>query len=173
MVGLGQRVPLARALQKYLQEKLQLEVRKPNIFNRLVGDDVVNAPVFTENVLGLRGAVRAGSAGGRIGQAAYQPVAAGNPLRPDDPRQRSRGPWPPPRLVPRDLLAHGRVFDQLSGGDGGAEIETAIKKADSSHQHVRQKTGEDADRRRTRWTKVTNEVKGVIAGKDEQLDWFC
>ena len=52
MVGLGSAFRLP-GLQKYLQEKLQLEVRKPNSFNRLVGDDVVNAPVFTENVLGF------------------------------------------------------------------------------------------------------------------------
>src|SRR5947209_4143800 len=50
MVGLGNAFRLP-GFQKYLSEKLQLDVRKPNAFNRLVGEEVVNAPVFTENVL--------------------------------------------------------------------------------------------------------------------------
>src|SRR5438477_8681152 len=50
MVGLGSAFRLP-GLQKYLSEKLQLEVRKPSTMSRLVGDEVTTAPVFTENVL--------------------------------------------------------------------------------------------------------------------------
>jgi len=50
LVGLGSAFRLP-GLQKYLSEKLQIDVRKPTKFNRLVGDEVVSAPVFTENLL--------------------------------------------------------------------------------------------------------------------------
>ncbi len=40
-------------LQKYLQEKLQLEVRKLQSLERLAGEDVTQAPQFTENILGF------------------------------------------------------------------------------------------------------------------------
>ena len=50
MVGMGNAFRLP-GLQKFLQEKLQLEVRKLTKLERLVGDDVVAAPQFTENIL--------------------------------------------------------------------------------------------------------------------------
>src|SRR2546427_111177 len=46
MVGLGNAFRLP-GLQKYLQEKLQLEVRKLGKLERLTGDEVANAPTFT------------------------------------------------------------------------------------------------------------------------------
>lgn len=52
MVGLGGGFRLP-GLQKFLQEKLQLEVRKIPKFERLGGEDVTSAPQFTENVLGF------------------------------------------------------------------------------------------------------------------------
>jgi type IV pilus assembly protein PilM len=50
MVGLGNAFRLP-GLQKFLQEKLQLEVRKLSGFKRLTGESVSTAPQFTENVL--------------------------------------------------------------------------------------------------------------------------
>src|SRR5437762_678158 len=50
MVGLGSAFRLP-GLQKYLSEKLQLDVRKPSRMNRLIGETVTEAPVFVENVL--------------------------------------------------------------------------------------------------------------------------
>ncbi|MFQ3652502.1 MAG: type IV pilus assembly protein PilM, partial [Gemmataceae bacterium] len=50
MVGLGNAFRLP-GLQRYLAEKLQLEVRKVVAMERLVGDDVVNSPIFNENIL--------------------------------------------------------------------------------------------------------------------------
>src|SRR5260370_12822992 len=50
MVGMGNAFRLP-GLQKFLQEKLQLEVRKLAKLERLTGDDVVAAPQFTENIL--------------------------------------------------------------------------------------------------------------------------
>src|SRR5262249_44739573 len=50
LIGLGNAFRLP-GLQKYLQEKLQLEVRKLSKLERLSGDEVANAPTFTENIL--------------------------------------------------------------------------------------------------------------------------
>src|SRR5262245_28883589 len=50
MVGLGSAFRLP-GLQKFLSEKLSLDVRKPTGFERMTGENVVSAPVFTENLL--------------------------------------------------------------------------------------------------------------------------
>src|SRR5262249_42573736 len=50
MVGLGNAFRLP-GLQRFLQEKLQLEVRKLTKIKRLKGEEVTTAPQFSENVL--------------------------------------------------------------------------------------------------------------------------
>ncbi len=50
MVGLGNAFRLP-GLQKFLSEKLQLEVKKLGKLERLSGDSVITAPQYTENVL--------------------------------------------------------------------------------------------------------------------------
>ena len=50
MVGLGSAFKLP-GLQKYMSEKLSLDVRKPNKIERLQGDAVLKDPVFAENLL--------------------------------------------------------------------------------------------------------------------------
>jgi type IV pilus assembly protein PilM len=50
MVGLGSAFKLP-GLQKYLSDKLSLEVRKPSKFSRLAGESVLTDPLFQENLL--------------------------------------------------------------------------------------------------------------------------
>ena len=50
LVGLGSAFKLP-GLQKYLAEKLSLDVRKPSKIKRLSGDSVLHDPTFMENVL--------------------------------------------------------------------------------------------------------------------------
>jgi len=50
MIGLGSAFRLP-GLQKFLSEKLQLEVHKLGKLERLSGDSVITAPAFTQNVL--------------------------------------------------------------------------------------------------------------------------
>src|SRR5207249_5636835 len=50
MIGLGNAFRLP-GLQKYLQEKLQLEVRKLGKLERVQGEQVLTAPTFSENLL--------------------------------------------------------------------------------------------------------------------------
>ncbi|MCI0376523.1 MAG: type IV pilus assembly protein PilM [Gemmataceae bacterium] len=56
MIGLGNAFRLP-GMQKYLQEKLQLEVKKLASLERVKGDEVTKAPAFTENVLSFGVAV--------------------------------------------------------------------------------------------------------------------
>jgi type IV pilus assembly protein PilM len=50
MIGLGNAFRLP-GLQKYLQEKLSLEVKKLQTFERVKGDEVLGAPQFSENIM--------------------------------------------------------------------------------------------------------------------------
>lgn len=50
MIGLGNAFRLP-GLQKFLQEKLQLEVRKLQRLERAAGESVTTAPTFTENIM--------------------------------------------------------------------------------------------------------------------------
>jgi type IV pilus assembly protein PilM len=50
MIGLGNAFRLP-GLQKYLQEKLSLEVKKLQTFDRVKGDEVLGAPQFSENIM--------------------------------------------------------------------------------------------------------------------------
>src|SRR5206468_9861044 len=50
MVGLGAAFRLP-GLQKFVSEKLQLDIRRLQQFDRLVGDEVVQSPVYTENMV--------------------------------------------------------------------------------------------------------------------------
>src|SRR5207253_7411241 len=50
MVGLGSAFRLP-GLQRFLSEKLQLEVRKLEKMHRLSGDSTLTSPIFNENIL--------------------------------------------------------------------------------------------------------------------------
>src|SRR5450631_2611740 len=50
MIGLGNAFRLP-GLQKFLQEKLQLEVRKLQKLERATGESVTSAPTFSENIM--------------------------------------------------------------------------------------------------------------------------
>ena len=52
VVGYGNGFKLA-GLQKFLQQNLQYEVERPDTFNGLSGDAVLNTPLFQENLLGF------------------------------------------------------------------------------------------------------------------------
>jgi type IV pilus assembly protein PilM len=169
MVGLGSAFRLP-GLQKYLQEKLQLEVRKPSTFTRLVGDDVVNAPVFTENVLGF--AVPYGLAIQGLGLAKLHTNLLPQEIQ-FDRMIRAKKPWAVAAasalFLGTGLLTMGYAINYRAVN--AAPIDTAIKQSKSTIGVVAGKQTEDKQKEGD-ITKVTNEVKGVIAGKEEQLNWL-
>jgi hypothetical protein len=169
MVGLGSAFRLP-GLQKYLQEKLQLEVRKPNNFNRLVGDEVVNAPVFTENVLGF--AVPYGLALQGVGLAKLHTNLLPQEIR-FDRMIRAKKPWAVAAaaalFLGAGLLTMGYAVNFKAVN--AAEITKAIQRSDGAIQTVTGKTGEDK-KKEGEIASLTSDVMGVIAGKEEQLDWL-
>jgi type IV pilus assembly protein PilM len=170
MVGLGSAFRLP-GLQKYLQEKLQLEVRKPNSFTRLVGDDVVNAPVYTENILGF--AVPYGLALQGAGLAKLHTNLLPQEIQ-FDRMIRAKKPWAlaaaSALFLGTGLLTVGYSINYKAVN--AAQIDAAMKKADGSISRVGQLKGEDSAKE-GEVAKTTKEVTGVIAGKDEQLNWLA
>src|SRR5258708_5276019 len=103
MMGLGSAFRLP-GLQKFLAEKLQLDVRKLQKLERLTGDDVVKQPAYTDNVLSF------GVAYGLALQGMHQAHLRTNLLPPEiqlDRMVRGKKPWAAAATAP--LLLGGAV----------------------------------------------------------------
>jgi type IV pilus assembly protein PilM len=175
MVGLGNAFRLP-GLQRFLAEKLQIDVRKLTKFERITGnEDVLNAPTFTENIATL--AVPYGLALQGIKQAKLQT----NLLPPEiqvERMVRAKKPMAAAAaaamLLGIGLLTLGyameiRAYGSLSG-DKSHPVEKA--KDDAAAQ---KKVNDDLETKyNTLLGKVKDEetqVKALIAGKDERFDW--
>jgi type IV pilus assembly protein PilM len=169
MVGLGNAFRLP-GLQKFLGEKLQLEVRKLQKLERLAGNEVVTAPVYTENVLSF--AVAYGLALQGLGVARLY-----TNLLPQDIRVqrmiRAKKPWAVTAaaslLLAASLLAMGysmqyravaadQVKNALKAGD---DVKTKVEGFDRQVNDLIQK--KDAH---------TKEVKTIVAGQEERMNWI-
>ncbi|OWK36157.1 type IV pilus assembly protein PilM [Fimbriiglobus ruber] len=168
LVGLGSAFRLP-GLQKYLSEKLSLDVRKPTKVERLAGDQVLNDPTFTENLLTFP--VAYGLALQGLGMARLK-----TNLLPQEVRVerliRAKKPFVAAAaaalLVGTGFLAVG-YGAQLSAVTD-PKIQTAI---DSAKGSVTRATSQASE-----WTakeaevkKTTDEVKAIIVGNDERLNW--
>jgi len=168
MIGLGSAFRLP-GLQKYLSEKLQLDVRKPGRFERITGDAVLNDPVFTENVLSFP--VAYGLALQGIGQARLMTNLLPGEIK-FDRLVRSKKPYAVAAaaalLVGTAGLALGYSASYKPLVD--AKVDRAI---DQSKEAVRKAQNQDS----THKTKVQEvadaqaQVKAIIAGQDEKLNW--
>ncbi len=69
VIGLGNGFKLA-GLQKFLQQNLQYDVERPDVYKALAGDAVINSPLFADNVLSF--AVPYGLALQLVGQTAMK-----------------------------------------------------------------------------------------------------
>lgn len=78
LVGLGSAFKLP-GLQKYLAEKLSLDVRKPAKFERISGDSVLGDPTFAENMLTFPVAYGLALQGIELRAAPDQPAARRGP----------------------------------------------------------------------------------------------
>ena len=90
MIGLGNAFRLP-GLQKFLAEKLQLDVRKLQKLENVEGDSVLIRPGVLEQRAELRDGVRAGAAGAEEGKDPDEPAAAGHPVRAHDPGEEALG----------------------------------------------------------------------------------
>jgi type IV pilus assembly protein PilM len=168
MVGLGSAFRLP-GLQKYLAEKLQIDVRKPATFNRITGDQVLKDPIFTENVLTFP--VAYGLALQGVGEARLITNLLPGEIRTDR-LIRKKKPYAAAAAAALILgtaglaLGYGASYSAVSN----PEIEAAIKKSDgaisaygSQETKFTTKKGEVEE--------TVRSVKAVIAGNDERLNW--
>ena len=91
LIGVGNGFKLA-GLQKFLQQNLtQFEVERLSGYKALVGDNVLNANLFEENLLTFAVPYGLALAGPESHENPHQPLAAGNRHRPQNPREKTLG----------------------------------------------------------------------------------
>jgi len=168
MVGLGSAFKLP-GLQKYLSDKLSLEVRKPAKFARLGGETVLADPLFQENVLTFP--VAYGLALQGLGQARLSTNLLPAEIRTDR-LIRAKKPYAVAAaamlLLGTAGLAWGFGADLASVTDkrieaGKAAADSAVKAVSGIESKVSSTQGE--------FQREVDEGKTIDAGREERLNW--
>ncbi len=168
LVGLGSAFKLP-GLQKYLAEKLSLDVRKPSKFERLAGDSVLGDPTFAENMLTFP--VAYGLALQGIGQARLLTNLLPSDVRVD---RLIRAKKPAVAAAAAAFLAGVAVFALGSGSQLSAVSDGSIAKATGAGKAViEQAKVQDAkfDAEKAAIDAGQNEIKAIVVGNDERLNW--
>src|SRR5437868_5801274 len=168
MVGLGNAFRLP-GMQRFLAEKLQLDVRKMEKLNRLSGT-AISAPLFSENILSF------GVAYGLAVQGLQKARLLTNLLPPEIKMERlikAKKPWAAAAaallLLSVGALAfgYGRQYAAFTGKDiedarkrGGAVL-NKITAANTAFDSAKKES--DAEKER---------VEGIVGGVKEQLNWL-
>jgi type IV pilus assembly protein PilM len=177
LVGLGSAFRLP-GLQKYLSEKLQIDVRKPTKFARLAGEEVTNSPVFTENLLSFAVAyglaVQGVSALAKPGET-YAKLTT-NLLPPEIRKERmikAKKPWA--------AAAAAALFAGVGVMTAGyaysfravtaAPVRAAFQAAEGAIGSVSARQSEIATQE-AELAKSRDAVVSIAAGKEEQLNWI-
>lgn len=170
MVGLGSAFKLP-GLQKFLADKLSLEVKKADKFNRLTGDGVTDAPVFKENLLSFP--VAYGLALQGLGTARL----ATNLLPPEITFERKiRGKKPyavaaaAALLFGTTVLAYGYSIPLSDVTD--PKIGSAIDKAKGVVGQAASLDKQIADKKAD-IEKTQVEVESIVAGQAERKNWIA
>ena len=168
LVGLGSAFKLP-GLQKYLSEKLALEVRKPSKIERITGEQVLNDPNFTDNVLTFP--VAYGLALQATGLARIQTNLLPGEIRTDR-LIRAKKPWAAAAaaalLLGTGAVAFGYGAQYQAVSD--KKIATAIGKAEGAVKAA--KTQEDSRTKKEGEKKAAEtEVKAIVSGNEERLNW--
>jgi type IV pilus assembly protein PilM len=169
LIGLGSAFRLP-GLQKFLSEKLQLEVHRLQKLERLAGDEVVTAPVFTENVLSF--AVAYGLAIQGLGVGRLHTNLLPQNIRVER-MIRAKKPW---AVAAASLLLLGtsvmgmgynlqyRSYAAPVVGDAlknGKSVVGTAQKYESDYKKVQEQI--ESDRKA---------VKSINIGHDERLNWL-
>jgi hypothetical protein len=172
MVGLGNAFRLP-GLQRFLSEKLQLEVKKADKFHRLTGPGVVDAQLFTENILSF------GVAYGLALQGLKKARLLTNLLPPEIRVERlikAKKPWAAASaavlLLSIAALAFGFGRQYAAYADKpGTPIEAAIKKGKTVTDRI---TGASAQFAAAKADAVKEQqnIEGIVAGAKEQRNWL-
>jgi len=169
MVGLGSAFKLP-GLQKFLADKLSLEVRKPDKFQRIAGEAVTDAPVFKENVLSFP--VAYGLALQGLGIARLNT----NLLPPEisfDRKIRAKKPYAVAAaaalLLGTTVLAYGYSVPLADATD--KRITDSIGKAKSVVSQASSLDKQIADKK-AEIDKTSTDVESIIAGQTERKNWI-
>jgi type IV pilus assembly protein PilM len=168
LVGLGGGFRLP-GLQKFLQEKLQLEVKKVSRFDRLKGEEVLSSPQFTENLLSF--AVPYGLAIQGLKQARLQ-----TNLLPQEVRMerlvRGKKPWAAAAAAALLVAIAGLTYgeNQQKQAVDNPEIKAAQKDAEMWKQKRKQKEDE-VDNLKKDLASKTEESRRITTGLDERFNW--
>ena len=168
LIGLGSAFKLP-GLQKYLSEKLALEVRKPSKMERLTGEQVLHDPNFTDNILTFP--VAYGLALQATGLARLQTNLLPGEIRTDR-LIRAKKPWAAAAAAALLLgtgavaLGYGVQYQAVSDG----KIAKSMSKADTV---VKAAKDQETDRNKKETDKAAAiaEVKAIVSGNDERLNW--
>ncbi len=172
MMGLGSAFRLP-GLQRFLSEKLQLDVRKLQKLERLSGEAVTSAPAFTENVLSFAVAYGLAIQGLKVARLHT------NLLPPEirvERLVRAKKPWAAAAAAALLLgtagLAWSYALEYRSVDIERAPLKPAIAEADSAIQQVNgEKTKFDNQKKEA--DKEEQAVRSIIAGQDEKVDWLA
>jgi len=170
MVGLGSAFKLP-GLQKFLTDKLSLEVRKPDKFVRCSGQVVADAPVFKEHLLSFAVAYGLALQGLKVARLTT------NLLPPEitfERKVRAKKPYAVAAaaslLLGTTVLAYGYSVPLAQVSD--PKIEKSIKNADGV---VSAAAGVDSQitAKKTEVEATQTEVESIIAGQSERINWVA
>jgi type IV pilus assembly protein PilM len=169
IIGLGNAFRLP-GLQRYLEEKLQVTVKKLQKFERLGGDKVVTEQAFTDNVMSFAVAYGLALQGLEHGRLTTN-------LLPGEIRMermvKAKKPWAAAAAAVL-LLGLGGVVLGYGIEYKAYNDPIVIKAEDEAKGVIAQATTNQkkfADSKQQAETQAQN-VKAVIAGQDEHLDWL-
>ncbi|HEX3152127.1 MAG TPA: type IV pilus assembly protein PilM [Gemmataceae bacterium] len=170
MVGLGSAFKLP-GLQKFLADKLSLEVRKADKFQRVTGEAVTDAPVFKENLLSFPVAYGLALQGLGIARIAT------NLLPPEitfERKIRAKKPYAVAAaaalLFGTTVLAYGYSIPLADVSD--QKIATALNSAKGVVTQAQTLDKQIADKK-TEIEKTQIEVESIIAGQGERKNWIA
>ena len=169
LVGLGGGFRLP-GLQKFLQEKLQLEVKKISRFDRLKGEEVLSSPQFTENLLSF--AVPYGLAIQGLTQARLQ-----TNLLPQEVRMerlvRGKKPWAAAAAAALLVAIGGLTYgeNQQKQAVDNPEITATIQEAERLKQIARKKKEDEVESLRKELAEKTESIRRITTGLDERFNW--
>lgn len=171
MVGLGNAFRLP-GLQKFLQEKLQLDVRKLSQMKRLEGDDVTGQPQFKENILSF--AVAYGLALQGLNKTRLQTNLLPEEIRVER-LVRAKKPWAVATAAALLLAIAGYAFSQgvqysVYSQENNTALKTAMAEADKAKKNadgIIQEYGEYE--RKIEESKQT--VNRIASGVKERFNW--
>jgi type IV pilus assembly protein PilM len=169
MMGLGNAFRLP-GLQKFLSEKLQLDVRKLQKLERLTGDEVINQPTYTENVLSF--AVAYGLALQGLRETRLYTNLLPQEIRVER-MIRAKKPWAVSAaaalLFGTTILAlgYGRQNNAVAAKEVKEQMKAAKEQVDRAAKYESDFTAAEAEVK-----KDTDAVKSIVLGQDERLNWI-